>query len=141
MRKNLKQYKQIDRESAVIAADPHTIITLLFNGIFESISIAKGAIQRKELALKSQQISKAMSIVRSLQDCLDHESQPTISNNFSQLYGYCIELLADASLALDAKPLDEVVSLLKPLSEAWQNIPNADKAEGLSLLKAKESAG
>ena len=141
MRKNLKQYKQIDRESSIIASDPHTIISMLFNGIFDSISVAKGAIERKELELKSQQISKAMSIVRSLQDCLDHESEPTISNNFSQLYGYCIELLADASLALDASILDEVYGLLKPLSEAWQNIPNADKAEGLSLLKSKESAG
>lgn len=141
MRKNLKQYKQIGRESAIIASDPHTIIVMLFNGIFESISVAKGAIERKEFELKSQQLSKAISIVRSLQDCLDHDSEPQISDNFHQLYSYCVERLADASTSLEVSILDEVVGLLKPLSQAWQNISNADKEEGLSLLKSKEITG
>lgn len=140
MRKNLKAYKQIDRESAIIASDPHTIISMLFNGIFESISVAKGAIERKELELKSQQLSKAMSIIRSLQDCLDHDSQPKISDNLYQLYGYCVERLLDASVSLDIAVLDEVVELLKPLCDAWQNMASADKEEGLSLLKSKELA-
>jgi flagellar protein FliS len=140
MRNNLKAYKQVDRESAVIAADPHTIISMLFNGVFESLSVAKGAINRKEFELKSQQLSKAMSIIRSLQDCLDHDSQPQISDNFYQLYGYCIERLTDVTTSLDVKAIDEVAELLKPLSEAWQTMPNADKEEGISLLKSKELA-
>lgn len=140
MRKNLKAYKQIDRESAIIASDPHTIIVMLFNGVFESISVAKGAIERKELELKSQSISKATSILRSLQDSLDHESEPKISDNFYQLYGYCIEQLTEASVSLDNTILDSVVDLLKPLSDAWQSMSTADKEEGLSLLKSKELA-
>tara|TARA_R110002012_G_scaffold242832_1_gene417307 strand:+ start:7250 stop:7675 length:426 start_codon:yes stop_codon:yes gene_type:complete len=140
MRKNLKAYKQIDRESAIIASDPHTIIVMLFNGVFESISVAKGAIERKELELKSKSISKATSILRSLQDSLDHESEPKISDNFYQLYGYCIEQLTEASVSLDNTILDSVVDLLKPLSDAWQSMSTADKEEGLSLLKSKELA-
>jgi flagellar protein FliS len=140
MRNNLKAYKKIDRESAIIASDPHTIITMLFNGIFESISVAKGAIERKELELKSQQLSKAMSILRSLQDCLDHDLEPKISDNFSLLYGYCIEQLTEASVSLDTSTLDDVVKLLKPLGDAWQSMPEADKQEGISLLKSKELA-
>jgi flagellar protein FliS len=140
MRNNLKAYKKIDRESAIIASDPHTIITMLFNGIFESISVAKGAIERKELELKSQQLSKAMSILRSLQDCLDHDLEPEISDNFSLLYGYCIEQLTEASVSLDTSTLDDVVKLLKPLGDAWQNMPEVDKQEGISLLKSKELA-
>jgi len=140
MRKNLTAYKKIDRESAIIASDPHTIIVMLFNGVFESISVAKGAIERKELELKSQQISKATSILRSLQDCLDHDAEPKISDNFYQLYGYCVERLMDASVSLDIAILDEVVELLKPLSDAWQKMSNNDKEEGLSLLKSKELA-
>jgi len=140
MRKNLKAYKQVDTESAIIASDPHTIISMLFNGVFESISVAKGAISRNELELKSQQLNKAMSIIRSLQDCLDHEAEPKISDNFYQLYGYCVSRLLDASVSLDVEILDEVVGLLKPLSEAWQSMPSAAKDEGISLLKSKALA-
>lgn len=138
MRKNVKVYQQINRESGLIASDPHTVISMLFNGIIESISVAKGAIERKDFAVKSQQLSKATAILRSLQDCLDAESEPEISENFHQLYAYCINRLLDASVSLDILILDEVVDLLKPLNEAWKNISEKDKAEGFSLLKSKE---
>lgn len=140
MRNNLKTYQTINRESSLNVADPHTIISMLFDGIFESLSITKGAIERKELAVKSQQINKAMSILRSLQDSLDSDSEPKISENFYQLYAYCIERLTELSVSLDGTIIDEVVELLKPLSDAWKNISVKDKADGFSLLDSKKVA-
>jgi len=141
MRNNIKQYQKINRESGIVSSDPHTIISMLFNGIFESISVARGAIERKDLDTKSKQLNKAMSILRSLQYSLDSDSEPNISDNFYELYAYCIERLIDVSVSLDCSKLDEVVELLKPLSDAWENISEKDKQEGLSLLKSKELAG
>ncbi|MEY8214835.1 MAG: flagellar export chaperone FliS [Colwellia sp.] len=141
MRNNIKQYQTINRESGIISADPHTIISMLYNGIFESISVAKGAIERKDFDTKSKQLNKAMSILRSLQNSLDNKSEPKISSNFYELYAYCIDLLTDVSSSLDCAKLDEVIELLKPLAEAWKNISEKDKKEGLSLLKSKERAG
>lgn len=141
MRSNIKQYQKINRESSIVSSDPHTIISMLFNGIFESISVARGAIERKDFDTKSKQLNKAMSILRSLQYSLDTDSEPNISDNFYELYAYCIERLVDVSVSLDCSKLDEVVELLKPLSDAWKNISEKDKQEGLSLLKSKELAG
>ena len=140
MRQNLKAYKQVDVNSSLLESNPHQIILMMFDGMLQGIAVAKGAIERKELELKSQSISKATSILRSLQDSLDHESEPKISDNFYQLYGYCIEQLTEASVSLDNTILDSVVDLLKPLSDAWQSMSTADKEEGLSLLKSKELA-
>jgi len=140
MRKNLKSYRNINLESGLNTADPHTIISMLFNGILESVSIAKGAIERKDLALKSQQLNKAMSILRSLQDSLDSESEPDISGNFYDLYAYCIDRLVEVSVSQDCTIIDEIVSLLKPLSDAWKNISEEDKKNGNSLLKSKQMA-
>jgi flagellar secretion chaperone FliS len=138
MRNNIKQYQTINRESGINASDPHTIISMLFDGVFESISVAKGAIERKDFDAKSAQLNKAMSILRSLQDSLDHESEPKISANFHDLYAYCIYKLTEASESLDTSIIDEIVDLLKPLAVAWKGISEEDKQEGLSLLKAKE---
>ena len=140
MRNNIKTYQNVNVESGINDSDPHTIISMLFDGIFQSISITKGAIERKDFEVKSAQLNKAMSILRSLQDSLDSESEPTISSNFYELYAYCIDRLTQASVTLDSAILDEVVDLLKPLAEAWKNMPSADKQEGLSLLKSKQIA-
>ena len=137
MRSNMKQYQTINRESGIISAAPHTIISMLFSGIFESISVARGAIDRKDFDTKSKQLNKAMSILRSLQYSLDMDSEPKISANFFELYGYCIDVLTDVSVSLDCSKLDEVGELLKPLADAWKNIPENDKQAGFALLNAK----
>jgi flagellar protein FliS len=141
MRNNIKQYQTINRESGIISADPHTIISMLFSGIFESISVARGAIDRKDYDTKSKQLNKAMSILRSLQDSLDNDSEPKISATFYDLYAYCIDRLTDVSTSLDGSKLDDVIELLKPLADAWKNMPENDKQAGLSLIKSKELAG
>ena len=138
MRNNIKQYQTINRESGIISSDPHTIISMLFDGIFESVSVAKGAIGRKDFDVKSAQLNKALSILRSLQDSLDNESEPKISANFYDLYAYCIDRLTEASTSLDTAIIDEIVELLKPIAEAWKNISEEDKKAGFSLLKSKE---
>jgi flagellar protein FliS len=140
MRNNIRTYQKINVESGINTADPHAIISMLFDGIFQSVSVAKGAIERKDLATKSTQLNKAMSILRSLQDSLDNKSEPTISGNFYDLYAYCIDRLTEVSVSQDCTIIDEVVTLLKPLAEAWKNISEQDKDAGLSLLKSKKIA-
>ncbi len=138
MRNNIRTYQNINVESGINTADPHTIISMLFDGVFQSVSVAKGAIERKDLAAKSTQLNKAMSILRSLQDSLDNESEPKISENFYDLYAYCIDRLTEVSVSQDCSIIDEVVNLLKPLADAWKNISEVDKKTGLALLKSKD---
>jgi flagellar protein FliS len=140
MRNNIRTYQKINLESSINVSDPHTIISMLFDGIFQSVSVAKGAIERKDFATKSTQLNKAMSILRSLQDSLDSESEPKISESFYDLYAYCIDRLTEVSVSMDYAIIDEIVGLLKPLAEAWKNIPEADKQTGFALLKSKELA-
>lgn len=137
MRSNIKKYQTVNLEAGILASDPHMIICMLFDGIFQSISIAKGAISRRDFAEKSKQLTKAMSILRSLQDSLDSESEPVISESFYNLYAYCIEQLNQVSVSLSIEDLDEVVELLKPLCDAWKNISEKDKQAGFDLLNAK----
>lgn len=140
MRNNLKAYQKVNRDSSLSAADPHTVISMLYDGLIESISIGKGAIERKDLALKASALTKAVNILRSLRDSLDTESEPDISNNFSTLYNYCIDQIMSASVSLDVNVLDEVVEFLKPLREAWQGISEQDKQAGFAKISERDSA-
>ena len=139
MRKNIKTYQSISVESVINTANPHTIISMLFDGIFKSLSITRGAIERKDLSIKSSQLNKAISILRSLQDSLDTESQPKISEVFYDLYTYCIDRLMEVSASLNCSILDDVVDLLKPVADAWKEISEADKKVGFELLREKNN--
>lgn len=138
MRSNLKSYQKVNRDSSLTAASPHIVILMLFDGILESISIAKGAVERHDLATKSKSINKALSILRSLQDSLDRESEPKISENFDALYAYCIDRLVDASVTLDIAAFNEVVDLLKPIRDAWKAMSENDKQEGILKINTRD---
>ena len=140
MRSNLKAYQKVNRDSSLSAADPHTVISMLYDGLIESIFVSKGAIERKDLALKSTALTKSVNILRSLQDSLDNESEPVISQNFNTLYGYCIDQLMSASVSLDTKILDEVAELLKPLRDAWKSISEQDKQAGFAKISERDQA-
>ena len=140
MRKNLKAYKSVNIASNLATADPHQIISLMYNGLLESLAQAKGAIERKDLSSKSILLTKAVNILQALQNSLDNESQQEISKTFYTLYSYCISRINDVSLTLDVSGLDEVSSLLSPLRDAWIQIPESEKQKGLDLLKQKSQA-
>jgi flagellar protein FliS len=137
MRKNLQTYRQVNVESGVLASDPHKIILMMFDGALMSIAEAKGAIERKDLAAKSTALTKAINIFCALRDSLDKESQPEISSNFENLYTYCIDTIIELSISLDQEGLDEIINFIKPLRDAWSQMPESAKQEGISLLREK----
>ncbi len=141
MRRNLKAYNNVNIESTMLAADPHKVVLMMLDGALESMAQAKGAIERKDLALKSKQITKSVNILTALQNALDKEAEPEISANFENLYGYCIDSLNDASVTLNTATIDEVHTFLVPLRDAWKDMPEESKQEGIELLKQKDQSG
>ena len=88
MRQNLKAYKKVNIESSMLAADPHQVVLMMLDGALESIALAKGAIERKDLANKSKMMTKAVNILSALRSALDKDAEPKVSENFDNLYSY-----------------------------------------------------
>jgi flagellar protein FliS len=123
-----------------MSADPHQVIVMMYDGLLESIAQAKGAIERKDLNTKAKMMTKAVNILTALQNALDKDSQPEISKNFDVFYGHCIQILNEVNITLEIKGLDDVHSFIKPLRDAWKDIPLEDKEKGLEMLREKNSA-
>ena len=138
MRKSLKAYNQVNIESSLLAANPHQIILMMYDGLLESIAKGKGAIERKDLETKSKMLTKAVNILAALDNSLDAKAEPEISKNFSALYGFCIDKLNEISISMDTQGLDQVIEFLKPLRDAWKDMPETSKQEGIELLKQKD---
>jgi len=122
MRTLIKKYKNSFADN-VTDADPHTLITIIFQHVLINSAVAKGAIERKEIETKSKAIIKAIALVGELQDSLDMEKGGEISVTLFDLYQYIIGCLTEANIENKSVKLDEVTALISDIKEAWEAIP------------------
>lgn len=123
MRQNLQAYKKVSNDAALQEADCHQVILLLMRGALDRMAQAKGAIERREIAVKHDRINKAIGILNGLQNGLDFSENPDIASNFYELYDYMVRRLIDAGAEMSVGPIDECIGLLAPIAEAWALIP------------------
>lgn len=121
--RNLKAYKKTNLEAELSVADPHRVIQMMYEGLIERLSQAKGAIMRHDYEYKADRISKAVGIINGLQSALDNRSNPELGQRMFALYDYMKEYLTKASVSLDTAPIDEVINLILPIKQAWDQIP------------------
>ena len=119
----IRNYAKVGIESGVLAADPHKLIALLFQGALLAITDAKNAMLRKDIPAKGAAISKAMDIIdEGLNASLDKNAGGELAQNLSALYSYMCMRLLEANLKNDAARLDEVARLLNDIKGAWDSI-------------------
>ena len=118
----IKQYQQLDAHSSVEDASPHRLIQLMMERTLTKIALAKGHMERGEIAPKGENITDAINIINGLQASLNHKADETMSANFDALYAYMMRRLLEANLHDDVSALDEVSGLLRELKEAWDAI-------------------
>lgn len=116
-------YQAASVETSVHGASPHQLIVLLFDGLLQALGTARAAMQRKDIAVKGQQILRAVRFLEEgLKAGLDETQGGEVARNLRALYDYCITRLTHANLRNDEAALDEVIRLITPVAEAWKQI-------------------
>jgi flagellar secretion chaperone FliS len=119
----INAYNKVGTESAVIGADPHTLISMLFQGALLAIASAKREILHNEISAKGKSISRAIAIIgEGLHASLDKSAGGELAHNLASLYDYMVRKLVAANLNNDVAALDEVTRLLNELAGAWDAI-------------------
>ena len=119
----IRAYNKVGIESSVTAADPHKLISMLYQGALQAIANAKNGILRNDIPGKGASISKAMAIIgEGLHASLDKSVGGELVQNLASLYDYMVYRLFAANLNNDVVALDEVARLLADLKDAWDSI-------------------
>ncbi len=119
----VKAYSRVGTETGVIAANPHRLILMLFEGAILALAEAGLHMQRKETAAKGEAISKAIMIINDgLRASLDLKVGGPLAQNLHALYEYMGNRLLVANLNNETAALDEIRHLLLELKEAWAAI-------------------
>lgn len=116
-------YRDVGLETSVMNADPHQLVSLLFQGALMAIAQARIAMEAKQMDVKGRSISKAIAIIgEGLQASLDMKAGGDLAQNLAALYSYMVRKLVEANLKNDTDALDEVKRLLTELQGAWDSI-------------------
>jgi len=116
-------YANVGLETGVLAASPHQLIVLLYEGAELAVRMAIRHINDGDLVKKSAAITKASSIILDgLRASLDPQQGGDIAQQLDGLYDYMNKRLMLAHLKNQTAPLEEVLGLLRELRGAWQQI-------------------
>jgi flagellar protein FliS len=119
-------YANVGLETGVIAASPHQLILMLYEGAELAVRMAIKHMNEGDIAKKSAAISKASSIIlEGLQAALDPIQGGDIAQRLDSLYVYMNQRLMLAHINNQTAPLEEVLGLLRELHGAWQQIGSA----------------
>jgi flagellar protein FliS len=122
-------YSKVGLETDVQAASPHRLVSMLFDGVFDAMSQALGAIASGNTELKNRSISRAVRILdEGLKSALNLEAGP-LATDLRDLYAFVCMRLTQANLHADPALIEECQRLLGPIREAWNAIGNQPEAK------------
>lgn len=120
----MEDYGQGSQITRAMSADRVELIQMLFDGLIESMLQAKGHIESKAIQDKNKSLSRAGRIAIGLQSALDLEKGGELARNLHELYGYVSRRLVHVNAYNDLKVLDEILSLVTEISQAWSEVPS-----------------
>ena len=129
-------YQRINVETSMHTMDQHQIVSLLFDGLLGSLSAARGALARGDVAAKCEAVSKALRIIEEgLTTGLNKEDGGDLAANLAALYDYCSNRLILANARNDDAMLQEVQRLIEPIAQGWKGIRQPAVAERANSIR------
>jgi flagellar protein FliS len=125
-------YAKVGMETGVVAASPHKLIVMLFDGALVALNTALNGIRSGNIAEKGKSLSKAIMIIDSgLRAALDKKAGGEIAEGLDALYEYMSGRLLTANINNDPAIVEEVQRLLIELRDAWNAIADTPAVTGI----------
>jgi flagellar protein FliS len=119
-RHNALMYQQVGVETSVVAASPHTLTLMLYDGLLTQLKLARQALSEGRVADKGRHIGRAAQILdEGLRSALDVKAGGDLALNLRDVYDYAQVRLLQANRHNDPAGLTEVIGLIEPVREAW----------------------
>lgn len=123
------------QQTQVTTAKPEKILLMLYEGAIKYVKIANARMRAKDIAGKGTHISKTMAIISELMNTLDHEVGGQLAQDLENLYMFMMDKLIEANLHNRPEDLEAVERLLVTLYQAWEDVVNNPRPDGVPSPK------
>jgi flagellar protein FliS len=123
-------YKKYQK-TQITTASREQVLLMLYEGAIKFTKQARTAMQQKKIAEKGSYISKSTAILSELMATLDFKVGGQLAVDLENLYVFMIDKLIEANITNDPKNLDHVESILVTLYQAWKDVIENPRADGV----------
>lgn len=112
------RYKSVQVQTCT----PGQLVVMLFDGAMRFTTEAASAMAAKDRARAGERISKAHRVLEELASTLDASAAPELAETLGGLYLFCMRELVKANIAQDPKLLADVVEILRPVRDGFDEV-------------------
>ena len=116
------QYRAIDVSSKIEGASPHRLVAILYEELILALAGTQTAIRRGDPLRQHAAEARALAIVKSLENSLDHRAGGEIAAALTSVYGEVARLTALGGRAGDAAAIGRAQQLIGEIADAWNQI-------------------
>lgn len=115
-------YRAVDLASRTGGANPHQLITVLYEDLLRELRLGALAIDAGDMVAKNAYLTKGLAILFALEAGLDFERGGAVAETLSRFYRGARETVMKASLSINADLIREVVANVGEIAESWKTI-------------------
>ena len=123
------------REAAARGARPVQLVVLLYEQCVADLRRAVVALERNDVEARTREINHAIMVIGHLQASLDMEHGGQVARNLSHFYNTVRNGLVEAHTRQSVKALEEQISHLMLVREAWAEVERPNAAPAASNLR------
>ena len=115
----LNAYARSQYQEMQVQTSPGRLVVMLYDGALRFLYLGLDALQRGDRQAQGLNLSKAQNILVELMNTLD-KSAGELAYNLESLYRYCLKRLLIANAEDRGEDVEEVIRLMLPLRDAWE---------------------
>lgn len=116
------------RKAAVEGASPVRLVVLLYEQAFEDLRHALDSQNRGDIEGRTREINHAILVIGHLQTSLDKEHGGPVAESLERFYNQLRSGLVEAQFTQSAAALEQQISHLMEVHEAWCEVERASIA-------------
>ncbi len=124
------------RQNSVETATPTRMVVMLYDGAIRFLGQALPAMRARLYDQQSLHIGKAQAIIAHLRDTLDFQAGGAVAGHLSSLYTSLFDALTDANIHDKPERVEEVITALRELREAWVEVDR--QCQAVKAVGARE---
>lgn len=118
------------KKNSVNTASPGELSLMLYNGCLKFITLAKKAIQDKNVEAKNTNLIKAQNIIHEFMVTLN--MNVNVSKDLIVMYDYLHRQLVEANIKSDLAILEEVEGFVTDLRDTWKEAIQLNRQQQFS---------